>query len=166
MVTNTLYSPHVAGVLNRLFNESDASEPAREAIAQSDVARLLQSRTGYREFYGRMKDIPLPVSRETGYLLYMLARSTRARHVLEFGTSFGVSTIYLAAALRDNRAAEEAAPDGDRLLSPEHLHELVPDIAERDVYVCGPPGMTDFAVRNVRDAGVPHSHIHVERFAL
>jgi predicted ferric reductase len=61
---------------------------------------------------------------------------------------------------------DHAAPDGDRLLSPEHLRELVPDIAARDVYVCGPPGMTDVAVRNVRDAGVPHSRIHVERFAL
>lgn len=61
---------------------------------------------------------------------------------------------------------DHAAPDGDRLLSPEHLLELVPDLAERDVYVCGPPGMTDFAVRNVRAAGVARRHIHVERFAL
>jgi predicted ferric reductase len=61
---------------------------------------------------------------------------------------------------------DHAAPDGDRLLSPEHLRALVPDLAERDVYVCGPPGMTDFAVRNVRAAGVPRRHIHVERFAL
>ena len=58
------------------------------------------------------------------------------------------------------------APDGDRLLSPEHLLELVPDLADRDVYVCGPPGMTDAALRNVRAAGVPRRHIHVERFAL
>src|SRR5205085_1749915 len=48
------------------------------------------------------KDFPLPVSRETGLLLYMLARSCRARTVVEFGTSFGISTLYLAAALRDN----------------------------------------------------------------
>jgi predicted ferric reductase len=61
---------------------------------------------------------------------------------------------------------DHAAPGGDRLLSPEHLLELVPDLAERDVYVCGPPGMTDFAVRNVRAAGVPRRHIHIERFAL
>jgi len=61
---------------------------------------------------------------------------------------------------------DHAAPGGDRLLSPEHLRELVPDLAERDVYVCGPPGMTDAAVRNVRAAGVPRRHIHVERFAL
>jgi len=102
MVTNTLNSPQIAGLLDRLFNEADASTPALEAVAQSDASRLLTSRTGYREFYGLLKDIPLPVSRETGHLLYMLTRSTGARHVLEFGTSFGVSTIYLAAALRDN----------------------------------------------------------------
>ena len=35
-------------------------------------------------------------------LLYMLARSTRAKAIVEFGTSFGVSTLHLAAALRDN----------------------------------------------------------------
>ena len=29
------------------------------------------------------------------------------------------------------------------LLSPEHLQRLVPDIAARDVYVCGPPAMTE-----------------------
>jgi predicted O-methyltransferase YrrM len=49
-----------------------------------------------------MKDLPLAVSRETGVLLYMLARGCGARTIVEFGTSFGISTLYLAAALRDN----------------------------------------------------------------
>jgi predicted ferric reductase len=61
---------------------------------------------------------------------------------------------------------DHAADGGDRLLAPEHLLELVPDLVERDVYVCGPPGMTEFAVKNVRAAGVPRRRIHVERFAL
>ena len=61
---------------------------------------------------------------------------------------------------------DHAAPGGDRLLSPEHLVELVPDLGERDVYVCGPPGMTDAVVRNVRAAGVSRRRVHVERFAL
>jgi len=38
----------------------------------------------------------------TGALLYMLARGNGARGIVEFGTSFGLSTIHLAAALRDN----------------------------------------------------------------
>ena len=56
--------------------------------------------------------------------------------------------------------------EGRRYLSPDHLRELVPDIADRDVYVCGPAGLTDIVTRHVRRAGVPRSHIHAERFAL
>ena len=37
----------------------------------------MRSKTEYRDFYGRLKDLPLAVSRETGALLYMLARSMR-----------------------------------------------------------------------------------------
>jgi predicted O-methyltransferase YrrM len=44
-------------------------------------------------------------------LLYLLARATRARNIVEFGTSFGISTIHLAAALREN--------GGGRLISSE-----------------------------------------------
>ena len=43
-----------------------------------------------------------PISADTGRLLYLLARSMRARCIVEFGTSFGISTLHLAAALRDN----------------------------------------------------------------
>jgi predicted ferric reductase len=56
--------------------------------------------------------------------------------------------------------------DGAELLSPSHLKELVPDIEERDVFLCGPPAMTDALEHNVRGARVPRRHIHTERFAL
>jgi predicted ferric reductase len=56
--------------------------------------------------------------------------------------------------------------EGARLLSAAHLRELVPDLLERDVYVCGPPAMTDAVVHNVRAAGVPRRLVHVERFTL
>ncbi len=61
----------------------------------------------------------------------------------------------------DHRSAE--ARD---LLSPAHLEELVPDIADRDVYVCGPPGLVDRIVPSLREAAVPGRQLHVERFAL
>jgi predicted ferric reductase len=61
---------------------------------------------------------------------------------------------------------DHATHEGRNHLSPNHLHELVPDIEERDVFVCGPPGLTDAVTRNVRAAGVPRRHIHAERFAL
>jgi predicted ferric reductase len=56
--------------------------------------------------------------------------------------------------------------NGADLLSPSHLKELVDDIEDRDVFVCGPPAMTTAIERNVRGAHVPRRQIHTERFAL
>ncbi len=61
---------------------------------------------------------------------------------------------------------DHATEAGRDLLSPSHLTELVPDIAERDVYICGPLGMVDNILPNLRRAHVPRNHLHVERFAL
>jgi predicted ferric reductase len=61
---------------------------------------------------------------------------------------------------------DHAAEENRELLSSGHLRELVPDIAERDVYVCGPPAMVDWLLANVRRAGVGRRRVHVERFAL
>jgi len=102
----TLAEAPLAPLLRRLFEEADAAESETDAavadLTEEERARLTRSKTGYRELYGRLKNVPLPVSRETGALLYMLARSTKARTIIEFGTSFGISTLHLAAALRDN----------------------------------------------------------------
>ena len=70
----------------------------------------------------------------------------------------GIELLYVA--------GDYATDEGARLLTPAHLSELVPDIREREVYVCGPPAMTDVIERNVRGAGVPRRFIHTERFAL
>jgi predicted O-methyltransferase YrrM len=100
----TLTTDPVAPLLARLFAETDAESPlaAFGDVPPAEVQRLLRSRTDYRDLYGRLKDLALPVSRGTGILLYMLARAGRATAIVEFGTSFGISTIHLAAALRDN----------------------------------------------------------------
>ena len=98
----------LAPLLDRLFAQDSASRPALAALpamanlTAADQDRLMRSKTGYRDFYGHLKDMPLAVSREAGTLLYMLARGTGARTIVEFGTSFGISTLHLAAALRDN----------------------------------------------------------------
>jgi hypothetical protein len=81
MTTNTLNSPKIIGLLDRIFAQDEATESASDIVRQSDASHLITSKTGYRQFYGLLKDIPLPVSRETGSLLYMLARSTRARSI-------------------------------------------------------------------------------------
>jgi predicted ferric reductase len=63
-------------------------------------------------------------------------------------------------------AGHHLDPGAERLLSPDHLKELVPDIESRDVYICGPPIMSDLIERNVVGAGVRRKFIHTERFAL
>jgi predicted O-methyltransferase YrrM len=102
----TLTTQPLAAVLEGLFAEAEASMPAmRQRMAATPPQELrsrMADKTEYRQLYAAMKDFPLAVSRETGVLLYLLARSTQARSIVEFGTSFGVSTLYLAAALKDN----------------------------------------------------------------
>ena len=61
---------------------------------------------------------------------------------------------------------DHTTDDGRRYLTPQHLLELVPDITDREVYVCGPPALIDIVTRHVREAGVPRRHVHAERFAL
>lgn len=104
-MTTLIHDP-LASLLARLFDEAEASSPATSpgfaGVSRDEQARLMRSKTDYADLYARLKDYPLAVSRKTGSLLYMLARSGGARAIVEFGTSFGISTLHLAAALRDN----------------------------------------------------------------
>jgi len=52
------------------------------------------------------------------------------------------------------------------LLSAPSLARLVPGLAYRDVYLCGPPGMSDAVRSALHRAGLPAAHLHEERFAL
>lgn len=99
----TLTQPTLSILLDRLFAESDALEDVfRREMESLSPEQRAADRADYRQFYARLKDHPLPISRTTGKLLYLLARSVGARNIIEFGTSFGISTLHLAAALRDN----------------------------------------------------------------
>ena len=61
---------------------------------------------------------------------------------------------------------DHATRDGAALLSPEHLRDLVPDLSEREVFLCGPPAMTKRVESDLRRAGVSRRYLHVERFTL
>ncbi|MGW1542547.1 ferredoxin reductase family protein [Streptomyces sp. NPDC002309] len=64
--------------------------------------------------------------------------------------------------LLTGRTGEAGAPPFD----PSGLHRLVPDITERDVYVCGPPPMTTAVLAGLRDLRVPAHQVHAEKFGL
>ncbi|SDT80433.1 ferredoxin reductase family protein [Actinoplanes derwentensis] len=56
--------------------------------------------------------------------------------------------------------------DGNQPFSPESLRGLVPDIAERDVYLCGPGAMATTVQRSLRALRVPARQRHIEAFRL
>ena len=103
----SLHAPPVRDVLDRLHAAARGDRwrflGLLPRLAAGALARrgLWQTLTpeAMREFY-------IPVSREQGELLYLTARAIAARRVVEFGTSFGISTVYLAAAVRDNGGGE------------------------------------------------------------
>jgi len=47
-----------------------------------------------------------------------------------------------------------------------NIRHVVPDIAARDVYICGPAGFDDEVVTAARKLGVPDDQIHVESFGF
>jgi predicted ferric reductase len=55
--------------------------------------------------------------------------------------------------------------DGPDPLGPESLTRLIPDIAEHDVYLCGPVPMMRAVERALRRIGMPKRQVHAERFA-
>ena len=101
-MVNSLQTEPVRDLLGRLFLAADDDHLHRPAITERypGGVRHLDAREqadAYQELY-------IPVSPEGGRLLYALVRAARPATVVEFGTSFGISTIHLAAAVRDNGA--------------------------------------------------------------
>ncbi|MCF4166093.1 class I SAM-dependent methyltransferase [Zavarzinia compransoris] len=111
---NTLDSGPVTRVLDRLHREGEVADgryfaevgaamAASGATLEQTAAGLIAAeRLDYRAVCSDHADHFLNVTRACGRFLYMIARACRAVRIVEFGTSMGVSTIYLAAALRDN----------------------------------------------------------------
>jgi predicted O-methyltransferase YrrM len=99
----TLHEPRVAETLARL-HRSARIDLLRIALVAPFVAPhfLGLAQVDDERLSRRMRDVYVPVTKSQGEMLYLVARGIEARRIVEFGTSFGVSTIYLAAALKDN----------------------------------------------------------------
>jgi predicted O-methyltransferase YrrM len=124
---STLSSPAVAGVLGRLHAQADDEDPQvaqRVRAREAELGRRLVQEQRY-ELYGAA---PLSIAREVGQFLYLLALSARPRRIIEFGSSLGVSTIYLAASLRDG--------GGGTLITSEH-HEQKVKLAQQNLRDAG-----------------------------
>ena len=100
-VHSTLRAPRIAAALTRMFAAADrqedgtveaAFEPRPDGTAPSTPQEMADAAA----------DIYMPISADGGRLLYSLIRANRPATVVEFGTSFGISTLHLGAAVRDN----------------------------------------------------------------
>src|SRR5262245_17493897 len=97
-----LCDPRADTVLARL--DGEAKTQSSEMRRYYDAKKLQPKRTtdpDSPEDMAFVRDKFVALDPEKCDLCYMLCRSIKARRVVEFGTSFGVSTVYLAAAIRD-----------------------------------------------------------------
>jgi predicted O-methyltransferase YrrM len=99
---STLAEPRVDTVLSRLFAQADRDHEVASSLPQDRATRTARQQLTARERADTLQDIYMPVSPDAGRLLYALVRGCRPETVVEFGTSFGISTIHLAAAVTDN----------------------------------------------------------------
>jgi len=97
---SVLQDPQLEQLLNDLHSRSD------EQIA---AMRLWQAQRGNdahpptaEEIKEFRSDKLVALDTDKAELCYQLCRASNARRIVEAGTSFGVSTLYLAAAVRDN----------------------------------------------------------------
>lgn len=136
-MTITLTTEPVSTVLQTLLTAEQEGDPAAfEAVGgfpmDADAAERAEL----------LKNVYMSVSRTGGELLYLLARAVGARTVVEYGTSFGVSTIYLASAVRDN--------GGGTVITTE----LQPDkaaAAQRHFESAGVGDLVDLRIGDARD---------------
>ncbi|MFE6176117.1 O-methyltransferase [Streptomyces sp. NPDC056464] len=100
--THTLAAPRVAATLSRMFERAEQDETTAARVGAELPGGF--ARMTPQEHADAAADIYMPISAAGGELLYNLVRAVRPATIVEFGMSYGISTLYLAAAARDNGA--------------------------------------------------------------
>jgi predicted O-methyltransferase YrrM len=106
-MASLLNDPKLEALLDRLHSQSDAQVEEIDAYyARREREGTLDEKGIFDdEMHRFFSDKMVALDREKAQFCYQLCRSLRATRVVEAGTSFGVSTLYLAAAVRDNQVA-------------------------------------------------------------
>jgi predicted O-methyltransferase YrrM len=127
----SLDAPRVRRVLDDMHATADRNDPPLLAKARGKQGAERAALLG---------EAFIPVSADAGRLLYTVARGAAPGTFLEFGTSFGISTIYLAAAARDCGAS--------RVITTE----MLPAKADRAREYIAAAGLADMVEFRVGDA--------------
>lgn len=99
---NSLEEPRIASVLQDLHRAAKRDTLVFVRALPAVAAGLLRGRGVVDSAKPYLRDAYIPIDAAQGRALYLIARARGARRIVEFGASFGISTIYLAAAVRDN----------------------------------------------------------------
>ena len=104
-MTSPLNDPKLEALLDRLHAQSDVQIDVTNAYFERRDLEIAIDQDGYydEDMHGFLSDKMVALDRDKAEFCYLLCRSMRATRVVEAGTSFGVSTLYLAAAVRDNQ---------------------------------------------------------------
>ena len=151
------FSRALAGIKPGTFALAEGPFGAFTAEARTrDRVALIAGGVGITPIRALLEELPGDVvliyrAEQAGDLLFRDELEALAR---ERGT-----TIHYV--LGDHRA-----PGSTHLLSREHLRGLIPDLAHRDVYLCGPAGMIRAVSRVLHRLGVPKALIHIDEFAF
>lgn len=138
-----LRDPKIEAVLDRAYREWKGQKRRLLWRFLPLLPRLvLKRKMNWEDMYARTKDMYLPLEAEQGGLLYVTARAIGARRVAEYGTSFGVSTLYLAAAVRHN--------GGGTVIGTEILPEKA-EIARANFAQAGVDDLVDLRIGDARE---------------
>ena len=104
-MTSPLNDPGLEQLLDRLHQMSDAQAAETNAAFEIREQQIPIDAEGYYdpELRAFLADKFVALDRDKALFCYLLCRSLNAKRVVEAGTSYGVSTLYLAAAVRDNQ---------------------------------------------------------------
>src|SRR4051794_12770528 len=98
--TSTLHDPRVVSALTTMFGRAADDDTTRRRVRAAWPDGFVPKSA--QEWADANAEVYMPISADGGKLLYNLVRAARPATVVEFGTSFGISTLHLAAAVRDN----------------------------------------------------------------
>jgi predicted O-methyltransferase YrrM len=146
--------PPIDNLLDRLYAQNAAQN---DALTAYFTARAAEKSLDWNRFDERtnefLRDKLVALDRSKAEFCYHVCRALRARRVVEAGTSFGVSTLFLAAAVRDNLRLETPGLDGvgpGGVIGTEYEPEKA-KIARRHFAEAGLADLIDFREGDLRD---------------